>query len=276
MPPRRGLSAPPGYAAAEKLPRPVRPYRSRLSSLFQLVRGVERRGSPGGAGDGRHLSRAPRRHRPRSLDHRASPGRDCVRPQAQGAGVAHSRRGRARRHTRVPEATRRPARCQRQPRRSRRCFERLLEATQGADLNFTPNQQRRRHTTMQCRVPLSKCRSNFAGKTAALGSHSPAPAGEKFRTVQSTEASLPRTILPAIRAICRGRIRRSPPACRRMGIRSRQGRPRSRSLSGRCGGGGSGPRLMIKNSSNPRLAADRILGKYVFDMARRTGASKNL
>jgi hypothetical protein len=37
---------------------------------------------------------------------------------------------------------------------------------------------------MQCRVTLSKCRSNFTGKLSEFSSHSAAPAGEKFRTEQ--------------------------------------------------------------------------------------------
>jgi hypothetical protein len=47
---------------------------------------------------------------------------------------------------------------------------------------------------MQSRVALSKSRSNFTGKLTAFFSQSAAPAGEKFRTVQSKEVPLPRMI----------------------------------------------------------------------------------
>jgi hypothetical protein len=70
---------------------------------------------------------------------------------------------------------------------------------QGTDLNLTPIQKGRRHTTMQCRVTLSKCRSNITGKLRAFFSHTAAPAGEKFRTVQSTESPLARVIFPTIK-----------------------------------------------------------------------------
>jgi hypothetical protein len=82
---------------------------------------------------------------------------------------------------------------------------------QGADLNFTPIRSACRHTTMQCRMALSKSRSNFGGSAVASGSHIPAPVDEKFRTVQSVmEALLPKMILPDLRTLCRGEILRSP------------------------------------------------------------------
>jgi hypothetical protein len=78
-------------------------------------------------------------------------------------------------------------------------------------MNLTPIQYGRRHTTMQCRVLLSNCRSNFTGKLTAFFSHRAAPAGEKLRTVQSTETPLVRGILPTIKIWCLGMSLRSGP-----------------------------------------------------------------
>src|SRR5580704_11453460 len=67
------------------------------------------------------------------------------------------------------------------------------------------------HPVVQCRVTLSKCRSNFAGKLTAFFSHSAAPTGEKFQTAQSTESPLARVILPSIKIWCLGMNLRSAP-----------------------------------------------------------------
>jgi hypothetical protein len=81
-------------------------------------------------------------------------------------------------------------------------------------LNFTPIRSAPRHTTVQCRMALSKSSSNFGGSAAALGSHIAAPVDEKFRTVQSiTDAPLPIIIWPDLRTRCRGAILRSPRSC---------------------------------------------------------------
>jgi hypothetical protein len=70
-----------------------------------------------------------------------------------------------------------------------------------SDLNFTPIRSAPRHTTMQCRMALSKSSSNFGGSAAALGNQIAASVDEKFRTVQSiTEAPLPIIIWPALRS----------------------------------------------------------------------------
>src|ERR1700722_2310223 len=90
---------------------------------------------------------------------------------------------------------------------------------------------------MQCRMALSKCRSNFTGRLAAFFSHSPAPAGEKFRTVQSKKVPLPKAILPTIRIWCLGTILRSPHSYGRRGGGGRQGGAQSRT-GGMVGSGG--------------------------------------
>src|SRR6516164_7365341 len=106
---------------------------------------------------------------------------------------------------------------------------------------------------MQCRVVLSKCKSNFIGKKTAFVTHSAAPAGEKFRTVQATEVPLATMILPTIRTWCLGTILRSPPSYERMGVIGLQGGAQSRGGGGDGSGGTIGSldlRFLIRGTFN--------------------------
>jgi hypothetical protein len=98
---------------------------------------------------------------------------------------------------------------------------------------------------MQCRVTLSKCRSNFTGKLRAFLSHSAAPAGEKFRTVQSTESPLGREILPTIKISCLGMSLRSARPYGEVSLNGPHGGSQSR------GSGGDGSTKIILKMKSP-------------------------
>jgi hypothetical protein len=93
-----------------------------------------------------------------------------------------------------------------------------------SDLNFTPIRSACRQTTMQCRMALSKSRSNFGGIAAALVSRIAAPVDDKFRMEQSiTEAPLLKMIWPDLRTRCRGAFLRSPRSCDKMILSGQRG-----------------------------------------------------
>ena len=93
-----------------------------------------------------------------------------------------------------------------------------------SDLNFTPIRSACRQTTMQCRMALSKSRSNFGGIAGALVSRIAAPVDDKFRMEQSiTEAPLPKMIWPDLRTRCRGAFLRSPRSCGKMILSGQRG-----------------------------------------------------
>jgi hypothetical protein len=93
-----------------------------------------------------------------------------------------------------------------------------------SDLNFTPSRSACRQTTMQCRMALSKSRSNFGGIAGALVSRIAAPVDDKFRMEQSiTEAPLLKMIWPDLRTRCRGAFLRSPRSCEKMILSGQRG-----------------------------------------------------